>query len=233
MATNFDQQDDAAPSDSRPLSFIQPRTSRRAEQARDSRITRLMGRLRLILPLGALLILVVLVAWPMVDPQKIKSAVVKNIPDLVIENLHFTGLDSKNQPYSMTAARATRPGGLKNIYDLNQPEAEITLESGAWISGKAQYGRYDQDSRRLWLGGNVEIFHDNGNQFTTDEAQVDLEDNNAWGEKPVLIQGGFGEIRGAGFRSLDGGKTFIVGGPAKAILNLHGNQASDKPAGTK
>ncbi len=155
----------------------------------------------------------------------------KNIPDLVIKDLHYTGLDSKNQPYSMTAVRATRPGGLQNIYDLNKPEAEITLQSGAWIAGKAEYGRYDQDTRRLWLGGDVQLFHDKGYQFTTDEAQIDIDESDAWGEKPVLIQGDFGEITGNGFQALDSGKTLVVKGPAKAILNLHSKDASDKPAG--
>jgi len=224
----------------RPLSFISPRATRRAARARDSRTTRFVGRLRFILPVGGVILLVVLIAWPWIDPSGLRSMVVKNIPDLVVENLHFTGLDSKNQPYEMIAARATRPQGVANIYDLEKPTGNIQLQSGAWIAGKALYGRYEQNTKRLWLGGDVQLFHDKGYQFTTDEAQVDLNDNTAYGEKPVLIQGDFGEIRGRGFRMLDSGSVVVVEGPAKAILNLHSDPslqtgaASDKPAaGTK
>jgi lipopolysaccharide export system protein LptC len=231
MAIQPDPPRDIQPSDARPLSFISPRTTRRAERARDFRTTRLIGRLRFFLPATGAMLLIVLVAWPWIDPNKIRSMVVKNIPDLVIEHLHFTGLDSKNQPYSMIAARATRPGGLQNIYDLDKPEGEITLTSGSWVAGKALYGRYDQSKRQLWLGGDVQLFHDKGYQFTTDEAQVDIDDDNAWGEKPVLIQGDFGEIRGKGFRVLDSGKVVVVKGPAKAIINLRPAAASDTPAG--
>jgi lipopolysaccharide export system protein LptC len=78
----------------------------------------------------------------------------------------------------------------------------------------------------------VQLFHDKGYQFTTDEAQVDINQDDAWGEKPVLIQGGFGEIRGKGFRVLDHGSVVVVGGPAKAILNLRSSGPSDKPADT-
>lgn len=216
----------------RSLSFMTPRATVRAARARDSRATRLVGKLRFLLPAGGVVLLAVLAAWPWLDPSKIKSEVIKNIPDLVVEHLHFTGLDSKNQPYSMNAARATRPQGLANIYDLDKPQADITLSSGAWIAGKAQYGRYDQDTRRLWLGGDVQLFHDKGYQFTTDEAQVDINADDAWGEKPVLIQGDFGEIRGKGFRVLDSGSTIVVDGPAKAILNLRPAPGSDKPANT-
>jgi len=230
MAPDPDQD---TPRKARALSFIQPRATRRAERARDPRAERFVARLRWVLPIAAVLLLTVLIVWPMIDPEKIKSEVAKKIPDLVIEDLHFNGLDSKNEPYSMTAARATRPGGLQNIYDLDKPKADITLQNGAWIAGQADYGRYDQGKRQLWLGGNVQLFHDKGYQFTTDEAQINISEDNAWGEKPVLIQGDFGEIRGHGFRALDAGKTFVVTGPAKAILNLHSKDASDKPAGAQ
>jgi lipopolysaccharide export system protein LptC len=207
------------------LSFIRPRARKF-----DAKQSRRIGRLRLLLPLGTALVLGLLVLWPYIQPSKVKTMVVENVPDLVIRNLNFTGLDSKNEPYSLSATRATRPAGLKNIYDFEKAEGEITLLDGTWISGKAQYGRYDPGAHRLWLGGDVQMFQDKGYQFTTDEADVDLSDDNAWGSRPVLFQGDFGEIRGTGFRLIDGGKEIVVLGPAHASLDLHGSASSDKPA---
>jgi lipopolysaccharide export system protein LptC len=215
-----------APAIADPLSFIRPRQKRVMNASHSRRVMWLRGAL----PVGAFLVLVALVAWPMIGTSRIKAIAVGSIPDLVIKNLHLTGLDSKNEPYSLLAVKTTRPGGLKNIYDLDQPQGEITLANGTWIAGKAVYGRYDQDTRRLWLGGDVQMFQDKGNEFTTDEAQVDLNDSNAWGEKPVLIQGAFGEIRGQGFKLIDGGKVMVVTGPARASLDLHAASTSDKPA---
>jgi lipopolysaccharide export system protein LptC len=209
-----------------PLSFIRPR----AKQMVSARRALMVAILRGVLPAGALFVLGALIIWPMINPQKIAAIAMKNIPDLVIDNLHFTGLDSKNEPYSLVAGKATKPGNLKDIYDFDRPRGEITLTNGTWVSGKADYGRYNQDTRRLWLGGNVQLFQDKGYQFTTDEAQVDLNDNNAWGAGPVLIQGGFGTIRGRGFRLLDSGKVMVVTGPAHASLDLRSSNASDKPA---
>lgn len=210
------------------LSFLRPRETARAAKARGPRT--LINRLMIILPLGSALVLLGLILWPMINPDKILTKALKQVPDLVIENLNFTDLDSKNQPYSISAAKATRPGGLQEVYDLEKPQGEITLQEGAWVAVKSLYGRYDKDHNQLWLGGDVQIFHDKGYQFTTDELQADLDERNAWGEKPVLIQGDFGEIRGVGFRLLDSGKVIVVKGPATALLNLHGGQASDKPA---
>ncbi len=224
---HFEPIEDQAPAVADPLSFIRPR-EKRGSNARRSRV---VSALRFALPFGALAVLMALFIWPMFHTSDITAIALKSIPDLVIKNLHFTGLDTKKEPYSMTAAKATRPGGLNNVYDLDNPQGEITMANGAWLSGKAQYGRYNQDTRQLWLGGDVQLFHDKGYEFTTNEAQVDLDNNNAWGEGPVLIQGGFGEIRGSkGFRVLDSGNVMVVNGPAHASLDLHSSNASDKPS---
>jgi len=230
------EQDEAPPiadRDNRTLSFIQPRETARVVKARSARHSYAVTWLRRALPLLAMFLLISLILWPIFRPDKIKSIIVKNIPDLVIDNLYFTGLDSKNQPYSLRSAKATRPSGLPNIYDLDKPEGEITLTNGTWVSGKAVLGRYNQDTRQLWLGGDVEIFQDKGYQFTTEETQVNLNENYAWGEKPVLIQGDFGIIRGQGFRLLDSGHVMIIKGPAHATLYLRSTASSDKPAVSK
>jgi lipopolysaccharide export system protein LptC len=213
---------------SKPLSFIQPRVTKRTLMARAPR--RFAALMRIVLPGVALIVFAALVIWPFVNPDRIMAVVMQNIPDLVVKNLHFTGIDANNQPYSLSAAKATRPSGTQNVYDLDGPEGEIALDNGAWLTGKAQHGRFNQDTRSLWLAGHVQLFHDNGYQFTSDEAQVDLKGYNAWGQKPVLIQGSFGEITGQGFRLLDSGGIMVIKGPAKAVLNLQDGQASDKPA---
>ena len=218
---------DKHPPDPGRLEFIRPRMTRRIARARAGRTARFVARLRLWLPILAGIVILMLFLWPVIRPTFIMKDVAKNIPDLVIDNLHYTGTDSKNEPYSLSSAHATRPARLHGIYDLTKPEGDITLQSGAWLAGKADYGRYDEVNRKLWLGGDVQIFHDKGYQVTTDEAQVDLNTDDAWGNKPVLIQGAFGTIRGTGFRFLDSGHTVVVKGPATAVLRLHEGAASD------
>ena len=212
---------------SKSLGFLQPRETQRILKARGAR--RMFRLVRYGLPVVAVGLIGVLILWPMIDPKAVKTAVMQAIPDIVVQNPHYSGLDSKNQPFTLSAATATRPSGTANLYDLVKPAGELTLQNGTWISGKALYGRYDQDAHKLWLGGDVELFHDHGYQFTTNEAQVDIDNNLAWGEKPVVIQGGFGEIHGQGFRLLEDGNVMIVKGPARAILHLRDGKASDKP----
>jgi lipopolysaccharide export system protein LptC len=203
------------------LDFIRPRLTKRIQHAREGRTAHIIRRLRTWLPLLAGAVILLLFIWPSLLPNFKMSDIAKNIPDLVVDNLNYKGIDDKNQPYSLLAARATRPATLRGIYDLTKPEGEITLQSGEWLDGKADYGRYDEIGKKLWLGGNVQIFQNNGYQVTTDEAQINLNTNDAWGNKDVLIQGDFGTIRGEGFRFLDSGHTIIIEGPAKANLSLH------------
>jgi lipopolysaccharide export system protein LptC len=211
------------------LDFIRPRETKRIQRAREGRMARFIHKLRVWLPVSAIVLIFLLFLWPVLRPTFNMKNFAKNVPDLVIDNLHYTGTDNKNEPYSLLAAQATRPSDLHGIYDLTKPEGEITLTSGAWLDGKSDFGRYDETNHQLWLGGNVRIFHDKGYELTTDEAQVNLNNDDAWGDKPVLIQGSFGTIRGIGFRFLDSGHMIVVNGPAKAVLSLHGGQASDKP----
>ena len=208
---------------------MRPRDTRKAV-ARSGTYSRFVSVLRWVLPLSALGSLVVLVAWPLVQAQKWSGAVSAIIPNLVVEKLHFTGLDAKEQPFSLDAAKALQTANTKNVIDLEKPQGEIALNNGAWVAGRANYGRFDQTSHRLWLGGDVQLYHDQGYAFATNEAQVDLTKNIAWGEKPVIIHGAFGEIHGEGFRLLDGGSSFIVTGHATAHLNLRTLSPSDKPS---
>src|SRR5271154_2367414 len=115
------------------LDFIRPRLTKRIERAREGRMARIVAKLQLWLPIMAGIVVLLLFLWPIIRPTFVMKDIVKNIPDLVIDNLHYTGTDNKNQPYSLLAAHATRPSGLHGIYDMTKPEGEITLQSGAWL----------------------------------------------------------------------------------------------------
>ncbi|MDD3288836.1 MAG: LPS export ABC transporter periplasmic protein LptC [Alphaproteobacteria bacterium] len=205
--------------------FIRMRDTSRAIADTGS-YSQLIGKLRWILPVVVLGVFAVLFIWPMVRSHSLTSVVSKAIPNLVIENLRLTGRSAGDEPYMLMAKKALQVPLSKSVMDLDKPEGDITLSGGAWMAGKADYGRYDQNNKLLWLGGGVQFFHDNGYQFNTSEANFDINRNNAWGSQPVLIQGNFGEITGDGFRMLDGGKVVVITGHAKALLNLQPSSSS-------
>jgi len=211
---------------------VRPRDTRRAV-ALSRAYSRWVSLLRWALPLLVFVVMAVLMAWPMMRAKKLTAVAVDVVPNLVVENLKLSGLDASNQPYALTAARAMQVGTTRNLIGLEQPQGEITLNTGNWISGKARYGRFDQQAKQLWLDGDVQITHDQGYKFTTSAAQVDMDQNTAWGDQPVLIQGSFGVIKGQGFQVGDKGKILIIKGKTHALFNLRALQGSDKPPANK
>lgn len=199
----------------------------RRDAAQASAYTRRVGLLRWGLPLGAGGVLLALMLWPIFGGEKLAHVVAENVPNLVVENLRLTGLDAANRPYQLTAKRALEVPQTKNVIDLESPHGELTMEDDAWLTGQALKGRFDQTNQKLWLGGNVELFNDEGSQMHTSEANVDMKDKSAWGEQPVVIQGDFGQIQGQGFRLTKEGRVMTVTGRSKAILNLHSSSTSD------
>ena len=91
------------------LDFIRPRLTKRIQSARDNRMADFVRRLRVWLPLLSVTVILLLFLWPSLLPNFRMSDIAKNIPDLVIDNLRFSGVDTNNQPYSLKAAQATRP----------------------------------------------------------------------------------------------------------------------------
>ncbi len=183
-------------------------------------MARFATHLRHWLPLLAVVVILALFIWPALRPGFKVPDIAKNAPNLVIDNVHYTGVDSNSQSFSLSAQQATRAlTGHNGLYDLTKPQGDIQLKGGGWLDGKADLGRYDEKGKRLWLGGNVELFHNDGYQFKTEEAQVNLENKAAWGHKSVRIQGTFGTIEGNhGFRLIDQGKVLVINGPAKATF---------------
>lgn len=210
------------------LAMLRPRDTTRAK-ADSYGYSRFVTLLRWFLPVMVLLGLALLFLWPLWSSNKVSLTVVDNIPNLMIEKLNLNGLDSKNHPYTLTAERALQAANNKNMIDLEGPKGELALDNGAWLDGRADHGRLDQSTKQMWLGGNVEFFHDKGHRFSSSEMNVDIPKSLAWGIQPVVINGNFGVIRGAGFRALDSGRTIVIVGPATATLNLQEEPRSDKP----
>ncbi len=210
------------------LATLRPRDTSRAK-ADSHGYSRFVSLFRWLLPITVLFGLALLFLWPLWSSNSISLTVVDNVPNLMIEKLNLNGLDAKNNPYTLTADRALQAANNKNMIDLEAPKGELALEGGAWLDGRADQGRLDQSTKQLWLGGHVEFFHDKGYRFSSSEMNVDIPKGLAWGGQPVVINGNFGVIRGAGFRALDSGRTIVITGPATATLHLQESRHSDKP----
>ncbi len=192
----------------------------------EQRHARQVAILRLALPGAAALLLLAVFIWPIADGRKlIALPPTPATPQLTMQNPRFTGTDEQNRPFTLSAKQATQQPQNLMLIDLVDPQAALTGPDGRPVKGQAVQGRYDQTSRKLWLGGAVTLEQSapDGKEtlyFTTSELNADLVARTAWGDKPARLTGSFGSIEGQGFRVIDGGKVLLFTGASRAILNV-------------
>lgn len=132
----------------------------------------------------------------------------------------FESRDQKGQPYTVTADRAFQGSGNENLVILENPFADMLLSSGHWAGAKADRGGFRQDTQRLFLNGNVQLFEDQGYHLLTDELHVNLQQNLVWTDIDVSVQGPDAYLEAKGMTANQGQEIIRFTGPA--ILTLTG-----------
>jgi len=186
--------------------------------------SRFANSMRIALPLVAVVIVVLVIAWPQLTEEPNKFSL--NIYNVAtgetaaqqIINARFTGTDAENRPYSVSADTASQVKNAPDMVDLAFPKAEITLQSGAWLAVSAETGTFNRKMQVLNLQGAVSLFHDMGYDLRTSAADIFMKQGTASGNKPVSGQGPIGTVQSAGFRILDGGKRVLFNGKSRLVL---------------
>ena len=191
--------------------------------ARSARHTSVVRRLRLILPLVAVAIVVVMLAWSDMDenvePVRRESVTPQTIGKNELIKPKFQSEDKNQQPYTITADKAFQESDNLDVVIMQQPVADLALKDGTWLALKAKDGEYEQGAQKLRLKGDVRLFHDDGYELTADHLDLDVTTQTATTDSPVSGHGPAGTIKGTGLKA-DGAKgTLIFTGPAKLILN--------------
>ncbi len=182
--------------------------------------------MKVLLPAVAVALLLLALAWPQLTPEeddfKLDIAAVGpqggDKPQVL--NPRLLGVDEQTRPFQITAEMGSRlddKEGLE-VYQLDQPSADIILEDGSWVALNALDGVFERVGQMLYLSGGVNLFHDSGYEFATESAQVNLTDRSAEGDEPVHGQGPFGVIDAEGFRVLERGDVIIFTGRAEMTI---------------
>lgn len=212
------------PTRSEPPLYPRPQRSRHGRLARFARIA---------LPLAALGLVGLIFAWSRIDPiiDRIHISETEQAPEeidtVTMENARFAGVDGQNRSFNITAVRAVQSADDDNHIDLQQPKADIVLASGAKVAIQSDRGGLQRDTQILDLAGKVMVTQDQGYEFRTETARIDLNERTAAGDAPVNGRGPQGEIRAEGFEILDGGTRVIFRGRSRALFQPQ--QASVMP----
>lgn len=190
-----------------------------------------VGFLKVLLPALAVALVLLVVAWPQLVPDErqfrigVAEISLEQAESLSMLNARFDGLDSNNQPFTVTADLATQDSGDSPVVDLELPKADITMHDGTWLAVTANSGRYQREDGVVDLNGDVVLFHDQGFEFRTDTATVDLNASEARGSDPVHGQGPLGILDAEGFRLVDKGQRIFFTGKSRLIIYQDGEGA--------
>lgn len=186
--------------------------------------SRLVGTLKLALPLIAGVMILLVAAWPhiMQRDERFRIGVAKvgveDVATLRMVKPRFTGLDRANRPFVLTADNAEQQPNDATIIDLVTPKGDITLSNGSWVALMGQKGHYYKDLKILDVFGDVNMFHDAGYEFRTATARFDLDASSAAGNERIDGQGPFGTIVAEGFRVIDRGAVVHFLGKSRMVI---------------
>jgi len=208
----------------RPVDFPVRREPAHAPLPQRSRRGRFARFARIALPVVALGLVGLIVAWSRIDPiiHRIHISDTEQAPEeidtVIMQNARFAGIDAQNRSFNVTAARAVQSADDNNRIDLEKPRGDITLSSGAKVFIQSDAGGFQRDAQILDLTGQVTFTQEQDYEFHTAKARIDLKARTAAGDTAVEGRGPQGEIHAEGFEILDGGTRVIFHGRSRALL---------------
>jgi lipopolysaccharide export system protein LptC len=196
------------------------------------RYTRLVRSLRIVLPVVGVLGATIVILWPRIRAEFNRpTQTSQEERQAKMVNGRYVGSDSHGRPYTVTYDSAMQPPDGGPV-DMVNPTAELTLRNGHWVAVRAERGRYDQAGGLLDLSGHVEVFHDDGYDFTTDRAHVVFAGNVISGDREVVGHGPKGEVEARGFRIVNNGDSIVFTGAARILLRPDAARVPE-PGGVK
>ena len=197
--------------------------SRRALNNRKLKRNRFVGFMKLALPLAALVLIALIIAWPQLYQKyeniNLSWASVEIIDrQLRMANPRYQGIDNRGQPYLVTADSAVQDSKDQKIVTLDNIHADTKAEDGSWATLTAKSGIYTEIDKLLLLAGDVSVYSDRGYEFHSPTAICDLDTGEVTSDDPVNGQGPTGTLRANSFWLADKGSHMRFVGSVKMRL---------------
>ncbi len=198
-----------------------------AEPARISKnYSRFVKVMRWGLPLFALIMMGIVLAWPELDDQikAIPEDEILNAGEIAVGgnellNPQYETTDAQNNPVSVRAQKAIQSQNNKNIVRLEIPQADFKTKKGENISVKALQGTYDQSGEKLFLQDDVKIMHQSNYVLNAKELRLNMKTQEAFSNQDITITGDDVELNAIGLQGNMNDGTLFFEGPA--TLTFH------------
>lgn len=129
----------------------------------------------------------------------------------------FMGLNKKEQPFKVTASKATRFKEETDTFYLENPIGEILIDNNKYyLSGNN--GVYDKNIQELKINGDVKFNNNLDLKFSTTEVFFDFKKQILFGEKAVSGYRNNTKIDSQGIKILNKENKIIFTGKTKLLL---------------
>jgi lipopolysaccharide export system protein LptC len=196
--------------------------------------SRLMRTAKYLLPILAIGIAALIFVWSQANLPIIRLRIAdsevspREVEAVSMANPRFAGTDAMNRQYVVTADTATQSPDNDDIIHLQQPKADILMESGAKVRVDADSGVYQRGEKMLDLTGTVTLKEERGYDFRTTQAHVDFDKNLASGEARVDGIMPQGTLTGEGFRIEENGALLFLLGRSRVVLDSEASTDEEK-----
>lgn len=187
--------------------------------------SRRVGQLRFTLPVIAVTLLAVVMAWPwlaggyngLIVPV-FKSAADHAHDAMRMSNPRYVGRTSEAEAYEVTASSAFLDPGNPDRIRLDDLHAVFEPARSSAVLLRADEGLYLRKQNRLELDGDLELTFGDGYRFATESAEVDLKRGHVFGAQPITGEGPVGRFAADRFDIEDGGKRLRFGGGVQVTI---------------
>lgn len=206
---------------------IRPARSRRSSAAADWH-SRVVNLLRVLLPMTALALVGLVIAWPhlmgnagglivpVLTPSQVDGADV-----MMMQGPRYVGQTKGDDAYEVTASSAYLDPAKPNRIHLDRLAADIDSRGQRDLRVMATSGIYNRNTENLDLSGGIELNTSDGYRFKTESAWLNLQRGRVIGRTPIAGSGPAGTLSADRFEVQDGGDVLRFKGRVKVILYPH------------
>lgn len=188
------------------------------------RHSRRVDRLRFILPVMALLMLIMVVAWPWLNGgyhgfimPVFNQAMGRDADSMRMHKPRYVGQTRKQEPYEVTASSAYLDPAKPERIQLDQLTAVVERADDETVRLRADEGLYHRDLGTLDLKGDLELHFGERYTFNTSEAKVNFGEGQVTGSTPVTGEGPLGTLAADRFVISEGGQSLKFDGRVRVV----------------
>ncbi len=183
-----------------------------------------VGLMKVLLPTSAAVLTALVVAWPLLSgrdegvPISFADVEFTGPETPLMSNARYLGTDGRDRPFSITADTVTQAAEDEDTIHFTAPKADMLLDDGTWVALTADRGTLHRATNTMELDGAVNIFSDEGYEFRTERAEIDIDANTAWGDRPIEGQGPLGTLNADTFRLDNAAGRLLFEGRVRMII---------------